>query len=275
MDIFGAPAPSFNIRGEAKVRTNCGGVVTSAILSVTLLFSIVKFQHLITKHNPAVTAYQDKNSWGTADMLRPGSIDDFMMAFAVTSHREPRTVKHDPSFVKWISYQRNVANGEETSNEVPLHKCTDEEYGRFAEPEDDDTVRQVEEIKASGGFMCVDWRDVQLSFAKNWAADQSTVEVLYLPCNSENSAYYLEDRTYENCNDDKAKLLEYLNGLPVLIVYQNTARFNINQYGDQSIKKESVMTVRRSNVENSWTRTRVRHNMLEDETGLLQLGIAK
>ena len=67
--------------------------------------------------------------------------------------------------------------------------------------------------------MCVNWHDVKLNFAKNWQADQHSVEVMLVACNTKNSEYYLEDRVYEDCNEDQAKLLEYLNQLPYLIVY--------------------------------------------------------
>lgn len=65
-----------------------------------------------------------------------------------------------------------------------MHQCTDEEYERFQEPEDEDTARLFENIKASGGFICVDWKDVQLTFSKTWESDQSTVEVMLLACNT-------------------------------------------------------------------------------------------
>ena len=75
---------------------------------------------------------------------------------------------------------------------------------------------------------------------------------MLLPCNSLNSEYYLEDRVYENCNNDLGKLLEYLNGLPYMVVYQNIGRFIIDEYGGSSIKKESVLTKVRSNADNQW-----------------------
>ena len=75
---------------------------------------------------------------------------------------------------------------------------------------------------------------------------------MLLPCNSKNSVYYLEDRDYEDCNDDLAKLLEYLNGLAYMVVYQNIGRFIIDEYGGSSIKKESVLTKVRSDAENQW-----------------------
>ena len=75
---------------------------------------------------------------------------------------------------------------------------------------------------------------------------------MLIPCNTKNSAYYLEDRVYENCNEDQAKLLEYLKGMPNMIIYQNVGRFIIDEYGDSSIKRESALKIIRSNGENQW-----------------------
>lgn len=147
LDLFGAPAPTFNIRGETKVRTYFGAVLSTMIITVTLLFSLVKLEHLLSKHNPTVNTFEDKNVFGTADVYKPASSEEFMMAFAVTSEKDAWKVKHDPRFVKWLAYQRTVLNGEETYNEVPLHPCTEEEYTLFHEPEDDDTARLFELIK--------------------------------------------------------------------------------------------------------------------------------
>ena len=63
-----------------------------------------------------------------------------------------------------------------------------------------------------------------------------------------------------------------MNGIPYFIAYQNTGRFKSNEFGDKSIKKESVITERRSNGENQWTETKINHNLLADQTELLQIG---
>lgn len=112
MDMFGAPAPTFNIRGEGEVRTYLGGIISSAIIAVTILFSLLKMQHLLSKHNPSVNVFKDINAWGIGDVMMPADSDNFMIAFAVTSIGDPSQVKNDPSFVKWLSYQRNVVDGE-------------------------------------------------------------------------------------------------------------------------------------------------------------------
>ena len=104
LDLFGAPAPTFNIRGESEVRTYCGGIVSSVIMTVVVLFALLKLQHLLSKQNPSVNAFLDKNAWGIGDVLEPADHKDYMMAFAVSSIGNANVVKHVPQFVKWISY---------------------------------------------------------------------------------------------------------------------------------------------------------------------------
>ena len=53
IDIFGKPLPSFNLKGETKVPTLAGGLVTFMIICVFLTYGCLKFFHLIERANPA------------------------------------------------------------------------------------------------------------------------------------------------------------------------------------------------------------------------------
>ena len=100
------------------MRTFFGGIISAMIISVTVLFSFLKLQHLLSKHNPTVNTFEEKNVFGIADVYRPESSEEFMIAFVVTSVNDPDTVKHDPHFVKWLAYQRIRMDGKETQREV-------------------------------------------------------------------------------------------------------------------------------------------------------------
>jgi len=54
LDLFGASLPGFSLAGEEKVRTHIGGLVSFVIAYTTLLFGLLKLNHLLTKHNPQV-----------------------------------------------------------------------------------------------------------------------------------------------------------------------------------------------------------------------------
>ena len=46
IDSFGKEVPAFNIKGEAKVNTVFGGIITAMILTMTLSYAIVKLIQL-------------------------------------------------------------------------------------------------------------------------------------------------------------------------------------------------------------------------------------
>ena len=62
VDIFGAPIPTFNLKGEQHVRTYCGSCVSLMIIYVTFLFAILKLQHLFSMHNPTVNTYVEREA---------------------------------------------------------------------------------------------------------------------------------------------------------------------------------------------------------------------
>ena len=62
LDMFGAPLPTFNLKGEEKVRTHCGGCTSLIIIYVTFLFATLKLQHLLSKHNPTVNTFVQRDA---------------------------------------------------------------------------------------------------------------------------------------------------------------------------------------------------------------------
>ena len=43
VDIFGADVPTFNIKGQAKVKTACGACISMLIFILTLLFALINY----------------------------------------------------------------------------------------------------------------------------------------------------------------------------------------------------------------------------------------
>ena len=80
LDIFGAPIPAFNLRGRDKVKTSCGAIISIIIMTITGLFAILKFEHMLIKKNPNITS-----NTGPIDKTERFSLvqDHFMMAFSV------------------------------------------------------------------------------------------------------------------------------------------------------------------------------------------------
>ena len=58
-----------------------------------------------------------------------------------------------------------------------------------------------------------------------------------------------------------------------MLIYQNVGRFQLDEYGEKRIVKESVVTQIQPDTERpSWINTVIESNLLIDETSLLQLG---
>lgn len=52
MDTFANEIPAFNLKGETKVKTLFGGLVTAGILLVVLTYALMKAIHLVDRRNP-------------------------------------------------------------------------------------------------------------------------------------------------------------------------------------------------------------------------------
>ena len=56
IDIFGKPVPSFNLKGQEKVTTALGGLLSFAIVVILVLYATTKALVMIHRTNPIVNA---------------------------------------------------------------------------------------------------------------------------------------------------------------------------------------------------------------------------
>ena len=54
-DMFGSELPKFNINGKAKVTTLTGAFGSIVILAMTLMFALLKLEHMINRKNPLIS----------------------------------------------------------------------------------------------------------------------------------------------------------------------------------------------------------------------------
>ena len=64
LDIYGESLPMFNIKGETKVFTKTGGVMSLIVLVTILSYGILKLTQLYKKHNPFISEITEKNFYG-------------------------------------------------------------------------------------------------------------------------------------------------------------------------------------------------------------------
>ena len=56
MDVYGKEVPSFNIKGMHHLGTVAGGMMTAIILTLSLLYAVIKTLHLVNAANPVMSA---------------------------------------------------------------------------------------------------------------------------------------------------------------------------------------------------------------------------
>ena len=57
IDQYGQEIPSFNLKGEARVNTLFGGIITILILSLTFIYAVLKGIALIERTNPTINDF--------------------------------------------------------------------------------------------------------------------------------------------------------------------------------------------------------------------------
>ena len=120
-DMFGAPLPAFNIRGETKVRTYAGCVATLCILWIGLIFALLRLQQLVARDFPSVNTFIERDAYDSSDVISLGS-QNFMMAFAVVDYVTGEK-RADERFVKWFAEYRVNVDGVLKRSELPMQAC--------------------------------------------------------------------------------------------------------------------------------------------------------
>ena len=222
MDLFAAPLPTFNIRGQESVRTLCGSFLSIAIMYVTLIFAALKFMHLMQRHNPGVNAYVEYDAFN--DLTYNTAESDFVMAVSVEDYVTGE-VKQDPRFVKWFAELYRVEDGVSESKEFPMHICTDEDYAKFYPP-DMKSADWLDRLKEKNGMMCFDWAGEGVELL-NYETDPNYtyLDIMYLPCHEPLTKYGgAEDRIPDDCNFNRQDFMNYLGPLK-MVVYHNQGAF--------------------------------------------------
>ena len=59
MDLFGVDLPTFTIKGESKVMTVTGGILSLCVALVFFVYATLKFSHLVDKYNPEISEVRE------------------------------------------------------------------------------------------------------------------------------------------------------------------------------------------------------------------------
>ena len=167
LDMFGAPLPAFNIRGEEIVKTLPGGCLSVVMLSITLLFGLLKLQHLLERKNPEIVtnevAFEPDDEEAKLDADDP----EYMMAFAITNGIL-RTPKNDPRYVSFVlEHGLRDEYGNYSAKKYPMVRCTNDDWSRFY-PIESKSSNAVKRLREQEAFLCFD-RSVKIpTLWGNW-----------------------------------------------------------------------------------------------------------
>ena len=179
LDMFGALPPNFNIRGQKTVKTSCGACVSFLILTIVLLFALLKMQHLIERKSPLITTNATPLEAGERFNLGD---EDFTMAFAVTNYIDG-TPKSDPRYINWIF---RVDSDDGDTEWQTLHPCSEAELAKFDPPKSEAIAKEVEALQAGSHLFCLNWQQHAMEVYGDWTTrlNYSYIDVNLTPCAS-------------------------------------------------------------------------------------------
>ena len=100
MDIFGVDLPTFNIKGESKVASVTGGLLSFFVGVVFFIYGSLKFSHLMDKYNPNISEVKEQNFYNSDTRLNLHDIG-FRFAFSVEGNVD-QLMRDDHRYVKYM-----------------------------------------------------------------------------------------------------------------------------------------------------------------------------
>lgn len=179
----------------------------------------------MSKHNPQVNTFVQRDAFDESYIWEAEQNEDFMMAFVLTNFINGE-VKEDPKFVKWYAEYVIHDEGEVNYEELPMHRCTEEEMARF-HPPTKKSAGLVKKYKELNAFMCLDMKNVVL-YGEEPSINMKTIDIMLLPCMMKETMLGGKvDRIPDECNWDRDELVKYLGPLSMLI-YKNEGSFQLD-----------------------------------------------
>ena len=172
------------------------------------------------------------------------------IAFSLEDYYEPRMLKNDPKYVKWVFRQTTRVAGETFVKTLPFHKCSDEEYAEFYPTE------RIYELKLQAirkdpnrGFYCIDW-DTTDQKSEIWGTEQADdyqrFDLMITPCNYINSDSETTDTVSDECITDINAQKAYMDQSQWILLV-NQERFNPEKFNDESIERYSTFITNQFN----------------------------
>ena len=201
LDLYGRAVPTFNLKGETHINTSMGGLLSLVIMITTLAYTSLKFTELYTRADPFINETKIPDYYAQSDTLDLDKIN-FKFAFSIEGYYDVKN-KNDPRYLRqYLRMTDSFVDGSVKATSLPYHECTDEDYNSFSPP----TTRAkdiLESVKADPDrrFYCID-DDVDKTIFGQQPTNYRTLEILFIPCNVENSWDDDPDPISEDCVRD-------------------------------------------------------------------------
>ena len=149
------------------------------------LFTVVKFQHLVTRHNPQIVEYEETNAIEATDEFNPGEDDSFMIAVGFV-HFVTGEALNDPRYVKWLDLYYAYESGSFVPKQANLMRpCSEDDYKKF-HPPDKQAESTVAELKKAGVLFCLDSDLLKTQPLRGSIAggDITQIDLMSTPCHT-------------------------------------------------------------------------------------------
>ena len=203
IDLFGKDVASFNIKGQKKINTIVGGVVSLVFMTLIFMYGIAKFAHMSNKHNPNFSEYVMSEFYSAEDYeLHLHNETNVRIAIGAFDS-EAMEAKNDPQYVRWIARIREKDGKDiNTQSAWLLDKCTEEDLEGFYDfdpkSKHDKEALLDDDLKS---LHCLNWTQEMILKVDGL----QNLEFMFVPC--ESAAAYLGEfydaENFEACADSE------------------------------------------------------------------------
>ena len=100
LDMFSRDLPSFNLRGQNKVASTTGAIISFVILFILFLYGAVKMTQLASRSNPNITSFVQQNYFDGTNVVNFKE-RNLRFAFGIEGQLD-KALKDDKRYVKWL-----------------------------------------------------------------------------------------------------------------------------------------------------------------------------
>ena len=185
-----------------------------------MAYASLKFSVLYTRADPFINETSILDYYDRDDKLNLDEIN-FKFAFAIEGYYDEQN-KYDTRYMKqYLRMTEKDVNGSVNATSVPYHICNDEDYEMFYPP----TKRAKEilmSIKESPDrrLYCVD-DSIDKTIWGRQPTNFRTLEIIWMPCNVQNSWDADPDPISEECIADLKAQQNFMGPMQVYFYYNN------------------------------------------------------